>query len=99
MRAILYDCSDHPNAQYRGVTLRLIDDAGRMVLQGQVLTNDGRDLAQRIAAGLGAELIFVGPPKSPVSAPVDRAEFPMIIVAKSVVVHGPADEPDAGWLF
>lgn len=99
MRAILYDCRDHPAAQYRGVTLRLIDDDGHMVLQGQVLTNDGRDLAQRIAAGLGAELTFVGPPESPVSAPGDHVEVPPVIVAKSVVVHGPADGPDAGWLF
>lgn len=118
MRAILYDCSDHPNAQYRGVTLRLVDDDGRMVLQGQVLTNDGRDLAQRIATGLGAELTFVGPPKSPVSPQVlvakcphgglgddsncgckDRSKFPPAIVAKAVVVHGPAEGPDAGWLF
>jgi hypothetical protein len=92
MRAILYDCSDHLDPRYRGVTLRLMDDDGRTVMQGQVLTNDGRDLAQRIAAGLGAELTYVGPANS---TPVP----PPVIVAKAVVVHAPAKSTNDGWLF
>ena len=76
MKAILYDCSDHPDARYRSKTLRLFDATGRMVLQGLILTGNGRELAERIAAGLGADFQFVGPPEGKSVASPPPADFP-----------------------
>jgi hypothetical protein len=100
MRAILYDCSDHPNPRYRGCTFRILDDVGGIMLQAQVYIA-ARKTCEKIASGLGLELQYVGPQQlqAPVAAPVDRDEFPPVSVAKLVVMHGPAEGPDAGWLF
>lgn len=101
MQVILYDCTDHLNPKWRGCTLRVIDDCGAIVLQGQVYGNSRR-LGERIAAGFGVELKYVGP--SPVRAAGDRVEVPPVLVAEAVVVHGPVQDVVAGvrndgWLF
>jgi hypothetical protein len=54
----------------------VLDDSGLMVLQGQVYGN-ARELGERIAAGFGLELQYVGPP-SPVPAAVDLVEVPPV---------------------
>lgn len=101
MNVVLYDCRDHLNPQWRGCTLRVLDEGGAILLQGQVYGN-ARELGERIAAGLGAELKYVGPP-SPVSAAGDGVDAPPVLVADVVVVHGPAEDlagaRQEGWLF
>jgi hypothetical protein len=73
MKAVLYDCSDHPNPRWRGCTFRILDDAGGVLLQASVQVS-ARAVCERIAAGLGLGLTYVGPPDpgSRVSAAVDR---------------------------
>lgn len=64
MKSIAYDCRDSAKQAWAGVTLRLFDDADRMVLQGQILGDNPQAVCERIAGGLGCELTWVGPAQS-----------------------------------
>jgi hypothetical protein len=80
MRAVLYDCTDHPDMRYRNSTLRVLDERGVVLLQGQVY-GAGRGLCERIAAGLGVELQYVGPPDPASPVPAAGDELPPVLRA------------------
>lgn len=86
MKAVLYDCSDHPNPRWRGCTFRILDDAGGVLLQASVSVS-ARAVCERIAAGLGLGLMYVGPPDPGprVSAAVDGKPITGTVDAEAVV--------------
>lgn len=62
MRVILTDLTDHPNPELRGHVLRVLDNTNCLVLQGNMYGRNGRECCERIAAGLGVALEYVGRP-------------------------------------
>jgi hypothetical protein len=76
MRVIVYDCTDRPDLGYKSPTLRIIEDDGTMVLQGIVLSKNGRALAEKIAAGLGVSCEWIGPAGVQKQAPPPKVPKP-----------------------
>ena len=60
MKIVVFDCTDHPETRYRGVTLRMFEGSD-MLLQGALLAADPRAFGESLARQLGAEYVFVGP--------------------------------------
>lgn len=61
MQLICYDNTDRPDLGYRAPILRVYADSGEMLLQGQVLASFPRDFCQQLAAGLEADMQYLGP--------------------------------------
>jgi hypothetical protein len=105
MRVLVYDCSDRPDLGYKSPTLRVIDDDGTMVLQGIILSANGRNLAEKIAAGLGVPCEWVGPPAKPTAAAGTAVASPTPAPLPPMPLQT-IDQPAAyqvakptGWLF
>jgi hypothetical protein len=69
---VVFDCTDRPDLGYKSPTLRVIEDDGSLVLQGVILSADGRHLAEKIAAGLGVACEWIG---APAAKPAPAAKF------------------------
>jgi hypothetical protein len=60
MHVVVFDCRDAPRPELAVVTLRVVTDDGLIALQSIIYRGDPRQIAEAIAAGLGAELRWVG---------------------------------------
>jgi hypothetical protein len=61
VQVICYDNTDRPDLGYRAPILRVYADSGEMLLQGQVLASVPRDFCLQLAAGLDADMQYLGP--------------------------------------
>lgn len=79
MEAILFDCRD----KGLGSTLRIVDDEGRLLLQGSVYGDSPAEVCTQIAAGLGLTLDY----RKPAAV---RAGKPAVAVPAAVQAGEPA---------
>jgi len=94
---IVYDCTDRPDLGYRSPTMRIVGQDGTLMLQGVLPSSDGRQLAERIAAGLGVPCEWIGPPaKKPDTAQDAQADLRRKSNEASAAVPG---DSRAGFLF